>query len=65
MTMNNFAPPFREATFRGVPSRVFDKLGCAASEKKDCETLCLISETTEWVSTKAAYTWNLHKTLLR
>jgi hypothetical protein len=26
-------PPFREAEFRGVPSCVFDKLGCAAGEE--------------------------------
>jgi hypothetical protein len=34
MTMENFIPPFREATFYGVPSCVFDKLGCAAGEKR-------------------------------
>jgi hypothetical protein len=33
MAMYNFVPPFREVTFCGVPSCVFDKLGCAASEK--------------------------------
>jgi hypothetical protein len=33
MVMYNFVLPFREATFCGVPSCVFDKLGCAASEK--------------------------------
>jgi hypothetical protein len=34
MAMYSYAPPFREAKFCGVPSRVFDKLGCAASEKR-------------------------------
>jgi hypothetical protein len=33
MVMYNFVPPFREATFCGVPSGVFDKLGCAAGGK--------------------------------
>lgn len=28
-----FLPPVREAKFYGVPLCVFDKLGCAASEK--------------------------------
>jgi hypothetical protein len=32
--MYSFVPPFREATFCGVPSCVFDKLGCAAGKKK-------------------------------
>jgi hypothetical protein len=31
-------PPFREATFCGVPSCVFEKSGCAAGEKV-CGTL--------------------------
>jgi hypothetical protein len=31
--MYSFVPPFRKAKFCGVPSRVFDKLGCAAGEK--------------------------------
>jgi hypothetical protein len=34
MTMYSFVPPFREAKFCGVSSCVFDKLGCAASEKR-------------------------------
>jgi hypothetical protein len=33
MAMYSFVPPFREATFCGVPSCVFDKLGCATGEK--------------------------------
>jgi hypothetical protein len=33
MAMYSFVPPFREATFCGVPSGVFEKLGCAAGEK--------------------------------
>jgi hypothetical protein len=33
MVMYSFVHPFCEATFCGVPSCVFDKLGCAASEK--------------------------------
>jgi hypothetical protein len=33
MAMYSFVPPFREANFCGVPSCVFDKLGCAAGEK--------------------------------
>jgi hypothetical protein len=33
MAMYSFVPPFREAKFFGVPSCVFDKLGCAAGEK--------------------------------
>jgi hypothetical protein len=33
MTMYSFVPPFREAKFCGVPSCVFDKLGCAAGGK--------------------------------
>jgi hypothetical protein len=38
VTMYRFVPPFREAKFCGVPSYVFDKLGCAAGEKRDCGT---------------------------
>jgi hypothetical protein len=34
MAMYSFIPPFREAKFCGVPSCVFEKLGCAAGEKK-------------------------------
>jgi hypothetical protein len=34
MVMYIFVPPFREATFCGVPSCVFDKSGCAAGEKR-------------------------------
>jgi hypothetical protein len=34
MIMFSFVPPFREATFCGVPSCVSDKLGCAAGEKR-------------------------------
>jgi hypothetical protein len=34
MAMYSFVPPFRDAKFCGVPSCVFDKLGCAASEKR-------------------------------
>jgi hypothetical protein len=33
MAMYSFVPPFREAKFCGVPSCVFDKLGCAADEE--------------------------------
>jgi hypothetical protein len=33
MAMYSFVPPFREAKFCGVPSCVFDKLGCSADEK--------------------------------
>jgi hypothetical protein len=33
MAMYIFVPPFRKAKFCGVPSCVFDKLGCAAGEK--------------------------------
>jgi hypothetical protein len=33
MAMHSFVPPFREAKFCGVPSCVFDKLGCAAGEE--------------------------------
>jgi hypothetical protein len=33
MVMYNFVHPFREAKFCGVPSCVFDKLGCAAGDK--------------------------------
>jgi hypothetical protein len=32
MAMFRFVPPFREAKFFGVPSCVFDKLGCATGE---------------------------------
>jgi hypothetical protein len=32
--MHSFVPPFREAKFCGVPSCVFDKLGCAAGEER-------------------------------
>jgi hypothetical protein len=35
--MKSFVSPFREAKFCGVPSRVLDKLGCAAGEKKVAE----------------------------
>jgi hypothetical protein len=34
MAMCSFVHPFREAKFCGVPSCVFDKLGCAAGEEK-------------------------------
>jgi hypothetical protein len=34
MAMYIFVPPFCEAKFCGVPSCVFDKSGCAASEKR-------------------------------
>jgi hypothetical protein len=34
MAMYSFVPPFREATFCGVPICVFDKLGCAAGGKR-------------------------------
>jgi hypothetical protein len=37
MAMCCFVPSFRDAKFCGVLSRVFDKLGCAASEKKVAE----------------------------
>jgi hypothetical protein len=37
MVMHSFVPPFREAKFCGVPSCVFDKLGCVAGEKKIAE----------------------------
>jgi hypothetical protein len=37
MAMYIFVPPFREATFRDVASCVFDKLRCAAGEKKKVE----------------------------
>jgi hypothetical protein len=33
MAMYSFVPHFLEAKFCGVPSCVFDKLGCAADEK--------------------------------
>jgi hypothetical protein len=33
MVMYSSVPAFREAKFCGVPSCVFDKLGCAAGEK--------------------------------
>jgi hypothetical protein len=34
MAMYSFVPHFREATFCGVLSCVFDKLGCVADEKR-------------------------------
>jgi hypothetical protein len=34
MAMYSFVPPFREATFCGVPSCVFDKSGCTTGEKR-------------------------------
>jgi hypothetical protein len=37
MVMYSFVPPFREATFCGVSSCVFDKLWCATGEKKFAE----------------------------
>jgi hypothetical protein len=33
MAMYSFVPPFRKAKFCGVPSCVFEKLGCAAGEE--------------------------------
>jgi hypothetical protein len=33
MAMYSFVPPFRDMQFRGVPSCVFHKLGCAAGEE--------------------------------
>jgi hypothetical protein len=33
MAIYSFVPPFRKVKFCGVPSCVFDKLGCAAGEK--------------------------------
>jgi hypothetical protein len=47
MAVYSFVPPFREATFCGVPSRVFDKLGGAAGEKR-CGTLIYNPNTTLW-----------------
>jgi hypothetical protein len=38
MAIYSFVPPFHEAKFYGVPSCIFDKLGCAAGEKS-CGTL--------------------------
>lgn len=32
MGMYSFVPPFRKTKFCGVPSCVFEKLGCAADE---------------------------------
>jgi hypothetical protein len=32
--MYSLVPSFREAKFCGVPSRIFDKLGCAAGGKR-------------------------------
>jgi hypothetical protein len=40
MAMYSFAPNFREAKFCGVPSRVFDKLGSVAGEKKKVAEHC-------------------------
>jgi hypothetical protein len=37
MVMYSFVPPYREAKFCGVPSCVFDKLGCSAGENKFSE----------------------------
>jgi hypothetical protein len=37
MAMYSFVPPFGEAKFCGVSSRIFDKLGCAAAKKKFAE----------------------------
>jgi hypothetical protein len=37
MDMYSFVPSFREAKFCGVPSCVFDKLGCVAGEEKVAE----------------------------
>jgi hypothetical protein len=34
MAMSNFEHPFLEAKFCGVPSCVFDKLGCAMGVKR-------------------------------
>jgi hypothetical protein len=34
MAVYNSVPPLREAKFCGVPSCVFDKLGCAAGERR-------------------------------
>jgi hypothetical protein len=34
MAMYSVVPPFHEATFCGVPSCVFDKLGCATGDKR-------------------------------
>jgi hypothetical protein len=34
MAVYSFVPLFREAKFCGAPSCVFEKLGCAAGEKK-------------------------------
>jgi hypothetical protein len=34
MVMYNIVPPFCESRFCGVPSCVFDKLWCAAGEKR-------------------------------
>jgi hypothetical protein len=42
MVIYGFVPPFREAKFCGVPSCVFDILGCAAGEKV-CETPVTVS----------------------
>jgi hypothetical protein len=34
MVMYSFVPRFREEKFCGVPSCVFDKLGCVAGEQR-------------------------------
>jgi hypothetical protein len=39
MAIYSVVPPFCEAKFCGVPSCVFDKLGCAAGEKSMWNTI--------------------------
>jgi hypothetical protein len=43
MAMHSFVPPYREAKVCGVPSFVFDKLGCVAGEESllNTETVCI------------------------
>jgi hypothetical protein len=56
MAMYSFVHPFREAKFCGVPSCVFDKLGCAAGEKFAehwCRRYCSFG----WLNAKLRMMW--------
>jgi hypothetical protein len=56
MAMYSFLPPFREATFCGVPSCVFDKLGSATGEKSLRNTaLSIVKLVMGWTSSSECF----------
>jgi hypothetical protein len=62
MAMYSFLSPFREAKFCGVPSCVFDELGCATGEKRLQNTALM--QLTDAVSYTSNGIMGLHDTVL-